>query len=51
MSGIQNNKTRNLEKPFPGCLGRMVNLFDLGTGVAANRLLMDKPHRDGNFLC
>ncbi|XP_058197338.1 uncharacterized protein LOC131313187 isoform X2 [Rhododendron vialii] len=48
MSGIQNNKTRNLEKPFPGCLGRMVNLFDLGTGVAANRLLMDKPHRDGS---
>lgn len=51
MNGIQNGKTQNLEKPFPGCLGRMVNLFDLGTGVSGNRLLTDKPHRDGNFLC
>ncbi|XP_059660218.1 uncharacterized protein LOC132306712 [Cornus florida] len=46
MNGIQNGKTRNLEKPFPGCLGRMVNLFDFGAGVAGNRLLTDKPHRD-----
>ncbi|XP_057480739.1 uncharacterized protein LOC130767757 [Actinidia eriantha] len=50
MNGIQNGKTRDLEKPFPGCLGRVVNLFDLSTGVAGNRLLMDKPHRDGSTL-
>ena len=50
MNGIQNGKTRDLEKPFPGCLGRVVNLFDLSTGVAGNRLLMDKPHSDGDFL-
>ncbi|GFZ20173.1 methyl-coenzyme M reductase II subunit gamma, putative [Actinidia rufa] len=50
MNGIQNGKTRSLEKPFPGCLGRVVNLFDLSTGVAGNRLLMDKPHRDGSPL-
>ena len=49
MNGTQNSKTGNLEKPFPGCLGRMVNLFDLNTSVAGNRLLTDKPHRDGNF--
>ncbi|GFZ17638.1 methyl-coenzyme M reductase II subunit gamma, putative [Actinidia rufa] len=50
MNGIQNGKISDLEKPFPGCLGRVVNLFDLSTGVAGNRLLMDKPHRDGSPL-
>ncbi|KAI7982884.1 hypothetical protein LOK49_LG15G00736 [Camellia lanceoleosa] len=50
MNGIQNGRARNLEKPFPGCLGRMVNLFDLSTGVPGNRLLTDKPHHDGSPL-
>lgn len=46
-----NAKARNVEQPFPGCLGRMVNLFDLSTSVAGgNRLLTDKPHRDGSPL-
>lgn len=49
MNGIQNRKALNGEKPFPGCLGRMVNLFDLSTGVAGNRLLTDRPHHDGKF--
>lgn len=48
MNGIQSRKPPNVEKPFPGCLGRMVNLFDLSTGVTGNRLLMDKPYHDGN---
>ncbi|XP_022728057.1 uncharacterized protein LOC111283723 isoform X2 [Durio zibethinus] len=47
MNGIQKRKGQNIEK-FPGCLGRMVNLFDLNTGVPGNRLLTDKPHRDGS---
>ena len=51
MKGTQNSKTGNLEKPFPGCLGRMVNVFDLSTSVAGNRLLTDKPHRNGDFHC
>ncbi|XAR58691.1 hypothetical protein NMG60_11014183 [Bertholletia excelsa] len=50
MNGIQNSRSRNLEKPFPGCLGRMVNFFDLSTGVTGSRLLTDKPHRDGSRL-
>lgn len=50
MIGIQNGKDRNLEKPFPGCLGRMVNLFDLSTGMPGNKLLTEKPHRDGSPL-
>ncbi|XP_062079278.1 uncharacterized protein LOC133783644 [Humulus lupulus] len=40
----------NGEKPFPGCLGRMVNLFDLSNGVASNRMLTDRPHHDGSSL-
>ncbi|KAF8392088.1 hypothetical protein HHK36_022429 [Tetracentron sinense] len=50
MNGIQNGKARNLEKPFPGCMGRMVNLFDLSAGMAENRLLTEKAHRDGSPL-
>ncbi|XP_057964778.1 uncharacterized protein LOC131155571 [Malania oleifera] len=46
MDAIQNRKAHNLEKPIPGCLGRMVNLFDLGAGVAGNRMLTEKAHRD-----
>ncbi|XP_052623910.1 uncharacterized protein LOC111881305 isoform X1 [Lactuca sativa] len=48
MSRIQNGKNRNPEKPISGCLGRMVNLFDLNTGLGGNKLLTDKPHHDGN---
>lgn len=50
MNGIQNRKFHATEKQFPGCLGRMVNLFDLSSGITGNRLLTDKPHRDGRFL-
>ncbi|XP_022849462.1 uncharacterized protein LOC111371625 isoform X1 [Olea europaea var. sylvestris] len=49
MNGIhQNGKDRSFEKTFPGCLGRMVNLFDLNGAVAGNRLLTDKSHQDGS---
>lgn len=48
MNGVHlNGKPRGSEKPGPGCLGRMVNLFDLTSG---NRLLTDKPYNDGIFL-
>ncbi|KAK9281626.1 hypothetical protein L1049_004529 [Liquidambar formosana] len=50
MNGFQNSRARNLEQPFPGCLGRMVNLFDLSAGVAGNRLLTEKPYCDGSSL-
>lgn len=50
MNGIQNHKAENLERPYPGCLGRVVSLFDLSAGMPGNKLLMDKPHRDGKFL-
>lgn len=49
MNGIQlNGKPRGSEKPVPGCLGRMVNLFDLS--ISGNRLLSDKPYNDGSSL-
>ncbi|KAK2648853.1 hypothetical protein Ddye_016342 [Dipteronia dyeriana] len=52
MNGIQSRKAQNInvDKQFPGCLGRMVNLFDMSTSVSGNRLLMDKPHYDGASL-
>ncbi|XP_021806058.1 uncharacterized protein LOC110750095 isoform X2 [Prunus avium] len=50
MNGMQISKAHNTDKPFPGCLGRMVNLFDLSTGVSGNKLLTDKPHPDGSSL-
>ncbi|XP_023514688.1 uncharacterized protein LOC111778914 isoform X1 [Cucurbita pepo subsp. pepo] len=51
MKEVRRRKARNkMEKPFPGCLGRMVNLFDLSAGVSSNKLLTDKPHRDGSVL-
>lgn len=51
MNGFQNGRSHTPDKPSPGCLGRMVNLFDLNSGVAGNRLLTDKPHCDGETLC
>ncbi|KAL6978761.1 hypothetical protein U1Q18_020427 [Sarracenia purpurea var. burkii] len=48
MNGTRNGRTHNLDKPFPGCLGSMVNnLFDLSTSISGNKLLTDKPHHDG----
>ncbi|KAM3382181.1 putative protein isoform X1 [Capsicum galapagoense] len=47
MNGFQNGNSHTHDKPFPGCLGRMVNLFDLNSGAARNTLLTDKPHRYG----
>ncbi|KAL9228288.1 hypothetical protein vseg_003883 [Gypsophila vaccaria] len=50
MNGVHlNGRTRGSEKAVPGCLGRMVNLFDLSSGVSGNRLLTDKPHNDGSL--
>ncbi|CAK8542313.1 unnamed protein product [Lathyrus sativus] len=49
MNTVMNNRTvHHDDKPFPGCLGRTVNLFDLTTAttVNGNKLLTDKPHRD-----
>ncbi|XP_022874601.1 uncharacterized protein LOC111393336 isoform X2 [Olea europaea var. sylvestris] len=46
----QNGKNCSFERTFPGCLGRMANFFDLNGAVAGNRLLTDKPHRDGSPL-
>ncbi|KAK4408190.1 hypothetical protein Sango_0400000 [Sesamum angolense] len=43
----RNGKNCNFDKTHPGCLGRMVNLFELNIGVSANKLLTDKPHSDG----
>ncbi|KAF8007035.1 hypothetical protein BT93_K1133 [Corymbia citriodora subsp. variegata] len=50
MDRTRNNKAQGTEKQFPGCLGRMVNLFDLSTGAASKKLLTYKPHSDDPSL-
>ncbi|XP_076958638.1 uncharacterized protein LOC143634436 [Bidens hawaiensis] len=50
MSRNYNERNKNIGSPIPGCLGRMVNLFDLNTSLGTNKLLTDKPHYEGSPL-
>ncbi|GFP82991.1 hypothetical protein PHJA_000442200 [Phtheirospermum japonicum] len=52
MNGVHHNGNKNhdFEKIYPGCLGRMTDLFELNIGVPTNTLLNDKPHRGGSPL-
>lgn len=50
MNGFQNRKGQDLRKPIAGCMGRMIGIFDLSSGMPRNKLLTDKPHQDGNFF-
>ncbi|KAI4319344.1 hypothetical protein MLD38_032950 [Melastoma candidum] len=38
----QHRRARSLDKQFPICLGKMVNLFDLSAGLTSNKLLTDR---------
>lgn len=44
----QKNKKQDLQAlpPYPGYLGRVINMFDLGNGVVATKMLTEKVHRD-----
>ncbi|XP_047078362.1 uncharacterized protein LOC124688770 [Lolium rigidum] len=44
----QKNKKQDLQviAPYPGCLGRVINMFDLSNGVVATKMLTEKAHRD-----
>ncbi|KAF5174864.1 Phosphatidylinositol n-acetyglucosaminlytransferase subunit p-related [Thalictrum thalictroides] len=46
MNEIQNRRAHDLEKSFPGCMGRVVSLLDYGPRVTANRLITDKAYAD-----
>ncbi|VAI51445.1 unnamed protein product [Triticum turgidum subsp. durum] len=51
MKGAQDRKQKKKQDlqvlaPFPGCLGRVINMFDLSNGVVATKMLTDKAHRD-----
>ncbi|CAL9057286.1 uncharacterized protein LOC103989929 [Musa acuminata AAA Group] len=35
-----------LADSFPGCMGRMMSLFDLSAGMAKTKLLTERPHSD-----
>jgi hypothetical protein len=49
MKGVQDKRHRKKQvlAPFPGCLGRVINMFDLSNGVVATKMLTEKAHRDG----
>lgn len=32
---------------FPGCMGRMINMFDDGTSITRTKMATERPHRDG----
>uniref|UniRef100_A0ACD5YVB9 Uncharacterized protein n=1 Tax=Avena sativa TaxID=4498 RepID=A0ACD5YVB9_AVESA len=52
MKGAQDRKQKSKKQdlqvlaPYPGCLGRVINMFDLGNGVVATKMLTEKAHRD-----
>jgi hypothetical protein len=48
----QKSKKQDLQvlAPYPGCLGRVINMFDLSNGVVATKMLTEKAHRDGMLL-
>ncbi|ONK63831.1 uncharacterized protein A4U43_C07F19390 [Asparagus officinalis] len=50
MNGYQNRKGQDLQKPAAGCMGRMINIFDMSTGMPRNKLLTEKPHQDAGSL-
>jgi hypothetical protein len=55
MKGVQDKRHRKKQDlqvlpPFPGCLGRVINMFDLGNGVVATKMLTEKAHREGTGL-
>ncbi|KAG6472968.1 uncharacterized protein LOC122028780 isoform X1 [Zingiber officinale] len=31
---------------FPGCMGRMINMFDDGTSITRTKMVTERPHRD-----
>ncbi|KAM0949412.1 hypothetical protein DsansV1_C05g0052161 [Dioscorea sansibarensis] len=48
MNGFQNKRRPESQKQFPGCMGRMMNMFDLSAGMPGTKLLTDRAHRDGS---
>ncbi|XP_062221559.1 uncharacterized protein LOC133920929 [Phragmites australis] len=51
MKGVQDKRHKKKQEvqvlaPFPGCLGRVINMFDLSSGVVATKMLTEKAHRD-----
>lgn len=50
MSDLRGRKAaaRNLRKPAPGCMGRIIHILDLNAGTARTKVLTDRSNRDGN---
>nr|CAD1843943.1 unnamed protein product [Ananas comosus var. bracteatus] len=48
LSGSRNRKALDSQKPVSGCMGKMINLFELSAGMTGTKLLTDRAHRDGS---
>ncbi|EOA12882.1 hypothetical protein CARUB_v10025855mg [Capsella rubella] len=46
----RNVQAHGVGRQIPGCLGRMVNLFDFGTVGNGKKLLTEKPHFDNGSI-
>lgn len=48
MNGLKSRKREDLQKPFSCCTERMINVFDMNTGMGGTKQLNDRAHRDGS---
>lgn len=49
MNETQSWKAEGPQRPTPGCMGRMINIFGSSVGMAGTKMLTDRPHRDGEL--
>ncbi|CAA7390613.1 unnamed protein product [Spirodela intermedia] len=49
MNETQRWKAQDPQKPIPGCMGGMINIFSSSAGMAGTKMLTDRPHRDGSL--
>ncbi|KAJ0970374.1 hypothetical protein J5N97_023251 [Dioscorea zingiberensis] len=48
MNEFQKRRQMQSQQQHPGCMGRMINMFDLNAGMPRTKLLTDRAHRDAS---
>ncbi|KAM0938974.1 hypothetical protein DsansV1_C22g0173791 [Dioscorea sansibarensis] len=48
MNECQKRRQMQSQQQFPGCMGRMINMFDLSSSMYRTKLLTDGAHTDGS---
>ncbi|KAH7662783.1 hypothetical protein IHE45_14G011000 [Dioscorea alata] len=46
MNEYQKRRQMQSQQQFPGCMGSLINMFDLSSGMYRTKLLTDRAHRD-----